>query len=205
MNLARCTNPRRLGSRSAWWCTLLFAAAGPCHAHMVESGLGPYYDGMLHVILTPQDLLPILALAALAGLGGKSQARLAILLFPTVWLVAGAIGVNVARPLPEFAAWLPLVLMGGLLALGRGMPRWGQALLVVAAGAWLGYGNGAAMHATGADVRAVIGSTATVFVVTTLLSASAAVWQEGWMRIAWRAAGSWIATVGVLLLGWTLR
>jgi hypothetical protein len=30
-------------------------------------------------------------------------------------------------------------------------------------------------------------------------------WQQGWQRIAWRAAGSWIAASGLLLLGWSLR
>jgi len=172
---------------------------------MVESGLGPYYDGMLHVVLTVEDLLPILALAAIAGLGGKAHARLAVLLLPLAWLVAGIIGAQVARPLPEFMAWLPLVLVGGLLALDPRPPRLVLALLVVAVGAWLGYGNGAALRVVGADLRAVIGSTGTVLLATTLLSAGAVALQAGWRRIAWRVAGSWVAAAGVLLLGWTLR
>ena len=51
---------------------------------------------------------------------------------------------------------------------------------------------------------ALVGMT-TVIVVATLASASAAAWQAGWMRIAWRVAGSWIAAGGLLLLGWSLR
>ena len=61
------------------------------------------------------------------------------------------------------------------------------ALLVVAVGAWLGYGNGAALRVAGADIRAVIGSTGTVLLATTLLSAGAVALQAGWKRIAWRA------------------
>lgn len=172
---------------------------------MVESGLGPYYDGMLHVVLSAQDLLPILGLAVIAGLGGKPHARLAILLLPLAWLIAGFIGTQVARPLPAFIAWLPLVLVGGCLAFDSRPPRGVLALFVVAMGAWLGYGNGAALRVAGADMRAVIGSAGTVLVATTLLAAGAVALQAGWRRIAWRVAGSWIAAAGVLLLGWTLR
>lgn len=205
MNSAGRAGPPRVHSRSPWCGALLAAVAAPCQAHMVESGLGPYYDGMLHVVLTAEDLLPILALAAIAGLGGKAHARLTVLLLPLAWLVAGIIGAQVARPLPEFMAWLPLVLVGGLLALDPRPPRLVLALLVVAVGAWLGYGNGAALRVAGADIRAVIGSTGTVLLATTLLAAGAVALQAGWRRIAWRVAGSWVAAAGVLLLGWTLR
>jgi hypothetical protein len=30
-------------------------------------------------------------------------------------------------------------------------------------------------------------------------------WSAGWMRIGWRAIGSWIAASGLLLLAWSLR
>ena len=32
-------------------------------AHLVTSGLGPVYDGILHLFSTPEDLLPVLALS----------------------------------------------------------------------------------------------------------------------------------------------
>jgi hypothetical protein len=41
--------------------------------------------------------------------------------------------------------------------------------------------------------------------VTILGAACTVAWQSGWLRIAWRVAGSWIAAVGLLLLGWSLR
>ena len=34
------------------------------HAHLVNTGLGPVYDGVSHFALTPEDLLPALALAS---------------------------------------------------------------------------------------------------------------------------------------------
>ena len=40
------------------------------HAHLVNTGLGPFYDGVSHFALTPEDLLPALALALFAGQRG---------------------------------------------------------------------------------------------------------------------------------------
>ena len=45
------------------------------HAHLVSTGFGPLFDGIGHLVVTPQDLLPVIALALLAGLGGKAYGR----------------------------------------------------------------------------------------------------------------------------------
>ena len=42
----------------------------PAHAHLVTTGLGPLYDGISHLFLSFEDLLPVVALALLAGLNG---------------------------------------------------------------------------------------------------------------------------------------
>jgi hypothetical protein len=36
---------------------VLMAGPGVAQAHLVTSGLGPFYDGALHVLLSPGDLL----------------------------------------------------------------------------------------------------------------------------------------------------
>ena len=48
-------------------------------AHLVSTGMGPFYDGMSHVFLTPDDVLAIVALALFSGLGGR---RFTLLLSP---------------------------------------------------------------------------------------------------------------------------
>ena len=42
----------------------------PSHvkAHLVTTGLGPVYDGIGHLVMTPKDLIPALAIALFAGL-----------------------------------------------------------------------------------------------------------------------------------------
>src|SRR6185369_14249227 len=47
---------------------VLMASPGSAQAHLVTTGLGPVYDGLVHFALAPEDLVPVLALAAFAGL-----------------------------------------------------------------------------------------------------------------------------------------
>ena len=177
----------------------------PAHAHLVETGLGPVYDGIAHFALTPEDLIPALALAVLTGLRGSDHARRVIFVLPLAWLIAGLVGASVRVPLPGSLAWLPLLGLGALVAADFRMPAAATTAIAVVVGGFLGLANGMAMTQAGAGMRGVLGIVSAVFVVTTLAAAAAVAWQSGWLRIAWRVAGSWIAASGLLLLGWSLR
>jgi hydrogenase/urease accessory protein HupE len=176
----------------------------PCDAHLISTGLGPVYDGITRFALTPEDLIPALALALLAGLRGKEHARRVIFMLPLAWLLGGWVGTLTRASMPVSLAWLPLLLLGGLVALDFRLPRWATTAIAVLLGTFLGFGNGAAMAQAGPGLRAVMGISATVLVVTTLVAALVVAWQSGWLRIAWRVVGSWIAASGLLLLGWSL-
>jgi len=54
----------------------------PAHAHLVNSGLGPFYNGTLHLLLSPGHLLAVLAVGMLAGQSGKASARGAAIALP---------------------------------------------------------------------------------------------------------------------------
>jgi len=178
----------------------------PSHAHLVNTGLGPFYDGVSHFALTPEDLLPALALALLAGQRGSSAGRLALFALPGAWLVGGLLGL--AFPTISYA---PVLTTGSFLALGglvaaeaRLRPEWVTALAVVV-GLLHGYLNGAAMAQAKLGTLGVVGIVSTLFVVVALAAATVVAIRAPWGRIAVRVAGSWIAAVGLLLLGWSLR
>lgn len=173
------------------------------HAHLIATGLGPVYDGIVHFALTPEDLLPVLALAVLAGLRGKDHARRAIFVLPVAWFLGGVGGMAAGAPALAVPAWLPLLALGGLVATDARLPLGLTTAITSLLGIALGYTNGFAMAHGGPGLRGIVGVTGTVFVVTTLAAAGAAAWQSGWLRIAWRVAGSWIAASGLLLLGWS--
>jgi len=61
------------------------------------------------------------------------------------------------------------------------------------------------MAASGVDALALAGIVTAAFVVMTLTAAFASAQRDGWTRIAVRVAGSWVAAVGLLMLGWSLR
>ena len=65
-------------------------------AHLVTTGLGPVYDGITHVLMSPDDLVPIIALALLAGLNGPAAGRSALFGLTGAWLVGGIFGVLTA-------------------------------------------------------------------------------------------------------------
>jgi urease accessory protein len=196
---------RRLDRRHRAAGLGLALCAPQAQAHLVETGLGPIYDGIAHFALTPEDLIPVLALAVLAGLRGADHARRAIVVLPLAWLLGGLLGAQFALPALGSVAWLPLLALGGLVAADLRLPVAATTLIAAAVGLFLGLANGSAMAQAGPGVRGVVGIVGAVFVVTTLAAAAVVAWQQGWQRIAWRAAGSWIAASGLLLLGWSLR
>jgi hydrogenase/urease accessory protein HupE len=176
------------------------------HAHLVTTGLGPFYDGVSHFLLTPEDLVPSLALALLAGQRGSRAGRLALFALPGAWLAGGLVGL--ALPAIGTAAALAAVsflALGGLVAAeARLRPGW-VATLAVAVGLLHGASNGAAMAAVRAGVLGLVGVVATLFVLVALAAATVVAIHAPWARVAVRVAGSWIVAVGLLLLGWALR
>ena len=73
---------------------LLLAVPAAAQAHLVNSGLGPFYDGALHLLLSPGDLLGLVAAALLAGLRGAKAGRLTVMALTLSWLLAGMIGMG---------------------------------------------------------------------------------------------------------------
>src|ERR1700692_4035597 len=116
---------RRTGiaCRSASLLALTLAPATPAQAHLMNSGFGPFYDGLAHPLISPEDLLPAVAMTLLAGLGGAGAGRFVLATLPGAWLVGMAAGAGVAAGwaigLPGAPAWLTAVvtaLLGALVA-----------------------------------------------------------------------------------------
>ena len=96
--------------------------AGNAAAHLVTTGMGPVYDGIGHLLLTPEDMIPATAIALYAGLGGKSSAKCSLLFFPMSWLLGGCIGMMTnTTPSIELSA-LSFLLLGTLIAADLHLP-----------------------------------------------------------------------------------
>ena len=179
----------------------------PCaaRAHLETSGLGPVYDGILHIALGPDDLVPVLAMAALAAQNGKAAARHTLLVLPLAWLAAGLAGFWVGGgDLPRLPAFSFLVL-GLLVAAGRPIPVPAVVAIAAALGLLHGALNGTGIAEARREPLALAGIAAVVFAAVALVSAFVTTLRSEWTRIAVRVAGSWVAAIGLLMLGWSLR
>jgi hydrogenase/urease accessory protein HupE len=179
---------------------------GRASAHLVNSGLGPFYDGVAHLFVTPEDVLAVVALALLAGLGGKRFGRAVLFVLPAAWLAGALAGrmITQSAGVPVLSAAL-LIALGALVAADRRLP-----LALVAGGALTcgllkGCFNGAALAGAGSSGLAAAGIGCAVFVVVALLAGQVASLEKEWARIVVRVAGSWIGAIGLLMLGWAVR
>jgi hydrogenase/urease accessory protein HupE len=176
------------------------------HAHLVTTGLGPLYDGISHLFLSFEDLLPVVAIALLAGLNGPGAGRIALFVVPAAWLLGGLAGYGTGAPvLPGTVTAASFLLLGGLTAADRRLSAGAVSALSAALGLLHGWLNGAGIAEAGRESLGLVGIVGAVFVVVALLAAFVVWLRPPWTRIAVRVAGSWIAAIGLLLLGWGLR
>jgi urease accessory protein len=191
------------------WLTLAatLSAAPSAEAHLVSTGFGPFDDGLTHLFVTPEDLLPVIALAFLAGLRGPRFGRAVLFVLPIAWLVGSAFGLllgsPITLPLPETILTIAL---GMLLATDRRLPITSVGGLANLLGLLHGFLNGSELPKTPSSSQIfAAGLGAALFITVSLLAGQAASVQLPWARIAIRVAGSWIVAIGLLMLGWTLR
>lgn len=188
-------------------CLLVWACCpGQANAHLVNSGLGPFYDGIAHLFVTPEDVLAVVALALLAGLGGTVYGRAVLFVLPAAWL-AGAL----AGRLNPLSAGVPvvsaavLIALGALVALALRLPLALLAGTALICGLLKGCCNGTALPGAGSSGLAAAGIGCGVFVIVALVAGQVAALEKEWARIMVRVAGSWIGAIGLLMLGWAVR
>jgi urease accessory protein len=196
----------RRGAVHGLIAALAAAVASPAHAHLVETGFGDFYDGIAHVMVTPEDLLVVVALALLAGQRGAGAARYAIIALPAAWLAGGLIGAHwpAATGLPLLTT-LTFAVTGTLVALNANVRDVGVVVLAIATGVLHGLVNGATMAPGDLGNLAIVGVVSAIFILTTILSSQITALPAGWPQVTVRVAGSWIAATGMLMFGWLVQ
>jgi len=173
-------------------------------AHLVTTGLGPVYDGIGHLVMTPEDLIPVLALALYAGLRGTVPGKRALFLLPVSWFAGGLLGIFItdlpSLPTPAISIFILGVLIAADLKISNSL----FTVIVLAVGFVHGVLNGVALKGN-AGILGLIGIMATLFVLVAMVSAFTVSLKQPWMKIVVRVAGSWVAAIGMLMFGWLLR
>ena len=185
----------------------LLCLGGPtAEAHLVTTGLGPAYDGMAHLALSPADLAMVVVLTLLAAMRGPQTGRWLLALLPAAWLAGGLTGLlfTITAGL-GWATGVSFLLAGALVAADRKLPLPVVATLVVAIGALHGCLAGAAFAGTPSAALELTGTVVALLVIVTLVAGLVVSLKAYWMRIVVRVLGSWIAATGLLLIGWSFR
>ena len=179
------------------------AVASPSQAwaHLVNTGMGPVYDGIGHLLLTPEDLVPVLALSCYCGLRGARTGRWAMFLLPAAWCLGGFVGLRLDLDTTLPIAALSFLMIGGLVAADARLPIQVIAPLTAVVGLVHGVLNGLILK-TGPGGPAILGIMGALFVIVTLLSAFVVSLERSWSRIVVRVAGSWVAACGILMIAW---
>jgi hydrogenase/urease accessory protein HupE len=183
----------------------LITRPSSAEAHLVTTGLGPVYDGLSHFALTPEDIVPALALALLAGLRGAAHGRRALFVLPTAWLVGGILGLASHGVIPPVLTATSFVILGGLVAADAKLPVGATTVLAVGLGLAHGVSNGSALAQSGPAMSGLLGVVVAVFAFVALVTSFVVPLREPWVRVIVRVAGSWIGAIGLLLLGWAAR
>ena len=184
----------------------IVVVARPAHAHLMTTGFGPFYDGLTHLLVSPEYLLPMIALALLAGLHGPRFGRAVLFALPAAWLAGSVLGLLVAprAPMP-LATAIVTIGVGAMVAAGRRLPLALVGGFAVAVGVLAGALNGIELATVHSSPWAAAGAAASLFVVVSLVTGQVASVRAAWARIAVQVAGSWIAAIGLFMLGWAVR
>lgn len=191
---------------SAFLLVAALCVPTPAQAHLVSSGLGPFYDGALHLLLTPMDLVGLATLSLFAASQGPEAGRLLVVVAPTMWLLAGLLamssGMSGSFGVVQAAS---LVLVGGSVALGLTPSPFIAAATAVCLVSLLGFQSGMQLRASGSDWVALLGAGTVTFAVTLSVTALVVSCTAFGFRVAFRVLASWAAATGLLSIGWFLQ
>ena len=189
--------------------SVVFAACGvllpaTAYAHLVNTDVGEFYAGMMHPVTSSEHLLPILALALIAGQWGKHAARTTLFAFPAA-LFAGTLAGSLLPPYGFFQVMNLILLLGlgGLLAFRHRLSSVGptiMAVLAVLTGLILGYRSGTDMAAAKVAIQFIPGVALTGFILVALLAAWVPVVSSRTGKAIVKTAGTGFALTGMLQL-----
>lgn len=187
------------------WLWLALILPGAALAHSPFKGLGDFYNGILHPLFVPAQLLVVVALGLVIGQQGV-QRHLPVVAGYALGVVAG---LTLIGQYPQVVApgQLKVAILGTAVALAllvvpaRALPRVLLTVLAALAGLLLGLDSLQSDPAGSARTAALFGSGVALYLLM-LYPMTLAEYLQGyiWARIGTRVLGSWIAASALLVL-----
>jgi urease accessory protein len=175
----------------------------PTHAlaHPMK-GVGDFYAGMLHPMTAIECILPMVALSLLAGQQNRKTAIGILISFPLASAAGALLGLSI--PVPHYVAIIntaAMAVLGILVAINPTLPFPLSIGLSAILGSAIGWANGGELTPETSAYRFIPGLALVGLLVVTYGIGLVRRLDVPWVRIAIRVAGSWIAAVGILVLG----
>jgi urease accessory protein len=180
---------------------VVLAGAGNAWAHSPIEGIGTFYGYALHPLVVLPHALLLAATALLLGQQGRGAARAGV-----VAMAASFAATLVLAPFRLQAASAEIVLLfaaclAGILAAWRpSLPRSLAGVLGGVAGILIGLDSFPAEAPRNEAGMALAGVSAGFMALLVLLTGLSLGAKNGWLRVALRVVGSWIAAISLLAL-----
>lgn len=177
-------------------------------AHPIK-GVGDFYAGTLHPLISLDFVLPVVALALLAGQQRRTAAIAALGVFPIALVVGATIPAMFHfsfTAMPGAVEWLGPALMsmaGICVALSLRGPTVAVAALFAVFGFILGLIQGLEVTAATSAPKFILGVGCCGLIVVAYGIGLVRRLHRPWTRIAIRIAGSWVAAAGLMVLALT--
>lgn len=177
-------------------------------AHLMATGMGPVFDGISHFGLSPEDFLPVIALGFFAGLRGPAHSRLTLGALTLCWFGGGLsalFGLSAPAIVLSCATAALFMLVGMALAANIVLPPSVCAMLGASLGLVRGMADLSGVEESVSHILTLLGMTASVFAIFAIAASLTIPLKRLWIIVAARVGGSWIAALGLLLVGWIVR
>lgn len=168
---------------------------------MGSVGLGGFYGGLLHPVLTPTHALALLGLGLLIGQQPAGRRALPLTLFASA-LAAGLIALALAvGETPAGTVLLAgIAISGALVAAAFRLPPLVLGALAAAMGAAIGLDSPPEVVSLQEAIVMLIGTGLGAVIALGLVAEGAARMARDWQRIGVRVLGSWTAASALLAI-----
>ena len=173
-------------------------------AHSPFPGVGDFYNGMLHPLLVPAQLLALVAAALVIGQHAPKSSRFALPAFALALVIALVLPL-LGMPGAPAAVPLALALAAGLVvAASLDIGVLGSAALAGLLGLLVGSTAGHDALADGLSGLSLAGTALGALVFVVIVAGLVSRFRRPWQKIGVRVLGSWVAASGFLVLALSL-
>lgn len=187
-------------------CAAILATPTLAFAHAPIAGIGDFYNGILHPILSPLHLLILVALGVLIGQHAPLRLKPAMAVFaPLVMVFLLATTLGSFPVLPVVAQVILALTIAVPIATGKELRQpLVLTLLAVSAGV-LGLDSGVDFGDPGAKYTILAGTWVAMVALVCDLAFYISLLRRPWQKIGVQIIGSWMIAIALLLLAFCLK